>query len=694
MDFVVSEQERPKRRAAKNALYRACPTCDRKFLLTEIEFHVNLCIEKMEKQAAKLLKPEKVQVKVKASSSFKADHSYSAIPPAPEFRPTVEEFADPLAYIESIRHKAQKYGICKIIPPEGLNWLEKSFEETVKEEDFFFQTKKQDIRHLARRGVADSFVCKLSEFLEENGKSLLPMSKIEGKRIDLYNLYLEVCKLGGYQAVTSKSLWPKVCSIFGVSSATRSVKQMKKIYGNNLYDFEISPTKFEIPKQKKGKLKQDYGMKAAVGPGATSTKIQDGSETEEDDNLCNIEDKNEEETDSDDETFGFASGTVHSLRGFKRQANKFARNWFNAKPNIPIDQQITPEQTETEFWNIVEEKDCNCKVQYGSDLDVKSHGSGFPIESTHPWNLNILPTLPKSLLRYLPEHVSGITIPMMYVGMMFSCFCWHVEDDYLYSINYLHTGAPKTWYGVSSYFSTHFEAAMKRSLPDLFEVQPDLLHHLTTMISPLELLANGVPVVRVKQYPGEFMITFPQAYHGGINNGFNVAEAVNFATPDWIPFGRLCVTDYQLVKRTHIFSNIELIVNALQLETNPDSIKWLFDAFWNARNEELIGRGNILKMGCKKIQQWPIHGPLPHSRACKVCNSECYLSCIFCPCSPNTYACLDHCKELCNCPIGNKILLTRYTTELMNALATAAEQMLAKNSGSKKRYLSPTKNIL
>ena len=75
MDFVVSEQERPKRRAAKNALYRACPTCDRKFLLTEIEFHVNLCIEKMEKQAAKLLKPEKVQVKVKASSSFKADHS-------------------------------------------------------------------------------------------------------------------------------------------------------------------------------------------------------------------------------------------------------------------------------------------------------------------------------------------------------------------------------------------------------------------------------------------------------------------------------------------------------------------------------------------------------------------------------------------------------------------------------------------
>lgn len=37
-------------------------------------------------------------------------------------------------------------------------------------------------------------------------------------------------------------------------------------------------------------------------------------------------------------------------------------------------------------------------------------------------------------------------MPWLYIGMVFSSFCWHVEDNYLYSINYMHFGANKTWY--------------------------------------------------------------------------------------------------------------------------------------------------------------------------------------------------------------------------------------------------------
>lgn len=42
------------------------------------------------------------------------------IPEAPTFRPTEEEFKDPVAYIQKIAPEGKKYGICRVIPPE--NW--------------------------------------------------------------------------------------------------------------------------------------------------------------------------------------------------------------------------------------------------------------------------------------------------------------------------------------------------------------------------------------------------------------------------------------------------------------------------------------------------------------------------------------------------------------------------------------------
>ena len=75
---------------------------------------------------------------------------------------------------------------------------------------------------------------------------------------------------------------------------------------------------------------------------------------------------------------------------------------------------------------------------------------------------------------------------------------------------------------------------MKKAAPELFEAQPDLLHHLVTIINPNTLMNAGVPIVRTNQYAGEFVVTFPRAYHAGFNQGYNFAEAVNFCPADWV----------------------------------------------------------------------------------------------------------------------------------------------------------------
>ncbi|VDP03392.1 unnamed protein product [Soboliphyme baturini] len=139
-----------------------------------------------------------------------------------------------------------------------------------------------------------------------------------------------------------------------------------------------------------------------------------------------------------------------------------------------------------------------------------------------------------SALAYIDPNISGMKVPWVYVGMCFSTFCWHTEDHWSYSINYLHWGEPKTWYGISGLDAVEFECAMKRIAPELFDSQPDLLHHLVTIINPQLLIEHGVKVYSVMQCAGEFVVTFPRSYHAGFNQGYNCAEAVNICPSDWV----------------------------------------------------------------------------------------------------------------------------------------------------------------
>ena len=70
----------------------------------------------------------------------------------------------------------------------------------------------------------------------------------------------------------------------------------------------------------------------------------------------------------------------------------------------------------------------------------------------------------------------------------------------LYSANYNHAGAAKTWYGVPGSAADAFEECFKQAMPDLFAAQPDLLLQLVTMLSPSLLVNDGAPY-RTDQQP-------------------------------------------------------------------------------------------------------------------------------------------------------------------------------------------------
>jgi jumonji domain-containing protein 2 len=123
--------------------------------------------------------------------------------------------------------------------------------------------------------------------------------------------------------------------------------------------------------------------------------------------------------------------------------------------------------------------------------------------------------------------------------MWAASFAAHTEDMNLLSINYLHAGAPKVWYAVAAgEDSQRLEQMCEMHYHHAKNTCPEYMRHKRSLISPAILKKAGIRYTTQVQYPGEAIITFPGSYHFGFNTGFNVAEATNFAIPEWVPYGK------------------------------------------------------------------------------------------------------------------------------------------------------------
>ncbi|XP_059443641.1 lysine-specific demethylase JMJ17 isoform X2 [Corylus avellana] len=683
------------------------------------------------------------------------------IPSGPVYYPTEDEFRDPLEYINKIRQEAERYGICRIVPPKSwkppfaLDW-----------ESFTFPTKTQAIHQLqARPAACDSktFELEYSRFLEDHcGKKLRKKVVFEGEELDLCKLFNGVKRYGGYDKVLKEKKWGEVSwfvrSARKISECAKHV--LCQLYREHLFDYENYYNRLNQKAgsgYKRGSHEKRKSEHEAEFSGSKRRRRSNGGdkvkvckvEEEEHDQICEqcrsglhgevmllcdrcnkgwhiyclspplkqVPEGNWyclECLNSDEDCFGFVPGKRYSLEAFRRVADRAKKRWFGTVSASRV-------QIEKKFWEIVEGLVGEVEVMYGSDLDTSIYGSGFPRANDQrpqtveakvwgeycdsPWNINNLPKLKGSMLRAVHQNITGVMVPWLYMGMLFSAFCWHFEDHCLYSMNYLHWGEPKCWYSVPGSEAQAFEKVMQKSLPDLFDAQPDLLFQLVTMLNPSVLQEHGVPVYSILQEPGNFVITFPRSYHGGFNLGLNCAEAVNFAPADWLPHGGVGAERYQQYHKAAVLSHEELLcvvakVNDCNGRVSPYLKKELLRIYDKEKNlREQLWKNGIIKSSPMSPRKCPEYVGTEEDPTCIICKQYLYLSAVVCRCRPSAFVCLEHWERLCECKSSRLCLLYRHTlAELYDLVLTvdkySCEEMEESRSIRKQTSISTELNTL
>jgi len=553
-----------------------------------------------------------------------------SVPPVPSYYPTEEEFADPLQYVARIRPEAEKFGICRIVPP--ASW--KPPFALPNKETLEFETRIQTLHELMYR---------------EAGPSKSPAAQA----MDENELEDEADAAEYGEAPPPRHL-PSASGRMGPAGGSGSGGGGGGRMGPAMGRMGPVPSRMDPA----------GGRMSGGGPsiGARTEPMDVGGSGDETDD--GAESKG---------NYSFPRGERHTLKSFERYATYFKRRYFvdergESQPSVSV------EDMEGEFWRLVHaNKASKVEVIYGADVATMEVGSGFPAKgkcsdekeeqyATHRWNVCNMPYNPKSCL-HIVENTTGITVPWLYFGMVLSAFCWHVEDHNFYSVNYHHWGDEKVWYSVPSSASKKFEATMRAKLPHLFESQPDLLHGLCTELSPRELLAAGVPVYRAVQEQGNFIITFPYAYHSGFNCGYNCAEAVNFAPSDWLPFGNLAQERYSQDSRFVSVSHDKMLLNLAEA-AGDEARAWeglngqLASVFNERLHVERIRRSDALCTRAATAVSMA-NRSFDDEQDCVVCQRELFWSRIVCECSAKKYTCLEH--SHCSCDPQRRTLVYRHS---------------------------------
>ncbi|XP_053570736.1 LOW QUALITY PROTEIN: protein Jumonji [Bombina bombina] len=643
----------------------------------------------------------------------------------PVLRPTAKEFHDPLIYVESIRSRVEKYGMCTVIPP--ADWRP----ECKLNEEMRFVTQIQHIHKLGRRwGPNVQRLACIKKHLKSQGITLDELPLIGGCELDLARFFQLINEMGGMQQVTDLKKWNKLADMLRIpKTAQDRLAKLQEAYCQYLLSYDsLSPEEHkklekevlqekENLEKKKGPLEGQaenayklhllprYEPKNGLINGVVHRTGLRGKLKEVDVQLKNgrrrlfaQEKESAEEEPEDKGLLGdlhkcIYKGRSVSLTTFYRTARNIMNMCFNKEPTVA--------EVEQEYWHLAEQRYCHVAVHCGK-VDTNTHGSGFPVGkaepfSKHGWNLTVLPNNSGSILRHLGA-VPGVTIPWLNIGMVFSTSCRSRDQNHLPYIDYLHTGADCIWYCIPA----EEESKLDKVVHTLLQANgtPGLqMLESNVMISPEVLCKEGIKVHRTVQKSGQFVVCFPGSFVSKVCCGYSVSETVHFATTQWTSMGFKTAKE---MKRRHIakpFSMEKLLYQIATAEAkkeNSPSLSVISTLLGELRDTELRQRQQLFEAGLHSSARYGSHDTNSLSldgrkkprkwlqfetseRRCQICQHLCYLSMVVQE-NENVVFCLEcalrHVEKQKSCR-GLK-LMYRYDEEQIISLVN---QICGKASG-------------
>ncbi|KAJ4500376.1 JmjC domain, hydroxylase-domain-containing protein [Lentinula lateritia] len=414
----------------------------------------------------------------------------------PVFRPTMEEFRDFEAYMNMVECWGKYSGIVKVIPPK--EWSDAL--PSVKEQLSSVQIKAP---------IEQLMLGQTGLFRQQNMEKRRTMSVRE---------WAEFCSQPEYRAPSVDEVG--IHARTTVKPKTRKTRKSKVTAKDEASDLDLA-NQVVIKEEPVDSLTHDHVLLSH-----SATPVADDIKPKVKNNRRQ-------------------QAKLTEVQKLERDAS-FLDSFDPALDWLPFSmspEDYTPEfcaKLERHYWRNL---GLGKAPWYGAD----TQGSLFTHE-TEEWNVAHLESELSRLLPSSDRGLPGVNTPYLYWGMWRATFAWHVEDMDLFSINYIHFGAPKFWYAMPQGRAAALEQTMRSYFPKDTSQCPEFLRHKSFLASPTLLARSACRPNTVVQHAGEFIITYPRGYHAGFNLGLNCAESVNFALKSWVELGKVakackCVPD-------------------------------------------------------------------------------------------------------------------------------------------------------